>query len=678
MSIQDAAKRIEELRGLIDYHNHRYYVLDAPKIGDLEYDELFRELKALEEQHPELADPNSPTRRVGSKPAEGFEQYEHALRMYSLDNAMGLEDWDAFCERVVKGLDGTRPEYWVDPKMDGLAVECVYEDGKLSVAATRGDGQVGEVITHNMRTVMNLPLTLRGSAVPRLLEVRGEVVMRTDDFERLNVEQAAKGNKVFANPRNAAAGSVRQLDPKVAAARPLRFLAYGIGRVDWGGPLLEKRSQAEIMAALRELGFEQPPGAILCGGPEDVAEYYRDILVRREELPVEIDGVVAKVNSLEMQRALGFTSRAPRWAMALKFPAHQAKTELQDIRIQVGRTGVLTPVASLKPVPLAGVEVSRATLHNKAYIAEKDLRIGDTVLIQRAGDVIPQVVEVVSHTDVSEPYVFPETCPVCGFAAREDGEAVRCTNDHCPAKTVQQLIHFVSKAGMDMEGVGKKWVKRLAEDGHLNTPADLFTLKTKTLLEYGGMGSLSARKFVDAVEYARKNAPLWRAIAGLGIRHVGEQTARTLANAYDSLDTLAKAGPEELEALPDVGGIVARSIHDFFAAEPTKALLDKFREVGFEPKADPKPEADEQGDLPLEGKTFLFTGTLPDMSRTEAHERVEKLGGKAVKTISKKVDYLVAGANAGSKLVKAEKLGLEIMEFDAFLDLIGEGNTEGE
>ncbi|WP_369404486.1 NAD-dependent DNA ligase LigA [Salidesulfovibrio brasiliensis] len=364
--------------------------------------------------------------------------------------------------------------------------------------------------------------------------------------------------------------------------------------------------------------------------------------------------------------------------MALKFPAHQARTTLNRIRVQVGRTGVLTPVAELEPVHLAGVEVSRATLHNKAYIAEKDLREGDTVLIQRAGDVIPQVLESVEHAEGSREYEFPATCPVCGSETREDGEAVRCGNPHCPAKTVQQLIHFVSKAGMDMEGVGKKWVQRLAEDGHLNDPADLFTLPKTTLLKYGGMGDKSAQKFVDAVEHARKNAPLWRAVAGLGIRHVGEQTARLLADTYSSLHEIASATRDELEALPDVGGIMAESIRTFFQAEPTKRLLEKFREAGFEPRSEPKPAAEEAGALPLDGKTFIFTGSLSGMSRTEAQDMVEELGGKSVKSISKKVDYVVAGEKAGSKLDKAEKLGLTVIDFDEFLALIEESKKEGE
>lgn len=677
----DVAKRIEELRDQIDYHDYRYYVLDDPQIGDLEYDELFRELLALEKEHPELADANSPTMRVGAKPADGFEQYEHAVRMYSLDNAMELDEWNAFCDRVVKGRGNKEPEFWVDPKMDGLAVECVYENGRLTVAATRGDGHTGEVVTHNMRTVRNLPIQLRGDSVPSLLEVRGEVIMRLDDFNELNREKREQGEKEFANPRNAAAGSVRQLDPKVADARPLRFMAYGIGRAEWsGGPLMQPRTQADIMRTLKELRFEIPEQATLCSGRSEVADYFEKMQEERESLPLEIDGVVAKVNDLEMQRALGFTSRAPRWALALKFPAHRAKTRLHDIRTQVGRTGVLTPVAVLEPVHLAGVEVSRATLHNKAYIEEKQLHIGDTVLIQRAGDVIPQVVSVIEHAENSTPYEFPEHCPVCGHDTVEDGEAVRCGNAHCPAKTVQQLIHFVSKAGLDMEGVGKKWVQRLAEDGHLNDPADLFTLPKATLLQYGGMGPKSAQKFLDAVEHARVNAPLWRAIAGLGIRHVGEQTARTLAANYGSLEALTKASRDELESLPDIGGKVAQSIHDFFRAEPTLRLLQKLRDAGFDPQAEimQQQEADE-ADLPLKDKTFIFTGGLSGMSRTEAQEKVESLGGRTVKSISKKVDYVVAGDNAGSKLDKANKLGLDVIDFDTFLDMVGEeAKQEGE
>lgn len=674
MPLSDVVRRVETLRARIEYHNYRYYVLDAPEIPDSEYDQLFRELKDLEEAHPELDDPNSPTKRVGGEPAEGFEQYEHALRMYSLDNAMNDEEWNAFADRVTKSLDQDDAEYWADPKMDGLAVEVVYEGGNFSLAATRGDGMTGEIVSHNMRTVMNLPLVLRGNTIPSLLEVRGEVVMATSDFEALNDRQAARGEKVFANPRNAAAGTVRQLDPKVAADRPLRFMAYGIGRVEGVPALLAWTTQQEIMQGLAELGFAIPPEAKLCKNRQDVADYFADLMERRESMPFEIDGVVAKVNRLEMQRALGFTSRAPRWALALKFPAQQAVTRINSIRIQVGRTGVLTPVAELEPVRVGGVEVARATLHNKAYINENDLRVGDTVVIQRAGDVIPQVLSVVQdkRPDDAVPYPFPVECPVCKSPAHEDGEAVRCSNDKCPAKIAKWLMHFVSKAGLDMEGVGRRWVEKLADEGQLTSPADLFTLQKTTLLRYEGMADKSAEKFIAAIEKARIEAPLWRLIAALGIRHVGEQTARTLADTYEDLDALARATREELQDLHDVGETVAESIKTFFRGEAAGELLGRFKAVDFWPRGGAV-TADNAKSLPLSGKTFIFTGSLPGMSRNEAHALVEERGGTAVKSISKKVDHVVAGEKAGSKIAKAEKLGLNIMDFDAFMNMIHEG-----
>lgn len=666
----DVVQRAALLREKIEYHNHRYYVLDAPEISDAEYDLLYRELAALEADNPELDDPNSPTRRVGGKPAEGFTPYEHALRMYSLDNAMDLDEWFAFTDRVAKGLDRNDFEFWADPKMDGLAVEVIYEKGRFVRAATRGDGRIGEDVTHNMRTVMNLPLTLRGSMVPDLLEVRGEVVMSDKDFAALNDRQREAGEKVFANPRNAAAGSIRQLDPKVAASRPLRFMGYGIGRVEWLSPLFAWTSQKEIMDGLNELGFSIPPEAKLCKSKQEVADYFMELMEAREEMAFEIDGVVAKVNSLEMQRALGFTSRAPRWALALKFPAYQAKTVLNSFRIQVGRTGVLTPVAELEPVPLAGVVVSNATLHNKGYIEERDFRVGDTVLIQRAGDVIPQVlsVDTEKRSADAEKYAFPMQCPVCESEAVEDGEAVRCTNEACPAKTVQRIIHFVSKAGLDMEGVGKKWVQRLAEDEVLKSPADLFTLEKTALLRYEGMGDKSARNFIAAIAKAKEIAPLWRLIAGLGIRHVGEQTARTLAATFEDLEAIGRVTREELQDLDDVGPIVAESLFDFFQSESTREMIERFKAAEFWPKGGPV-EAGGADALPLSGKVFIFTGTLP-VKRNEAHALVEEQGGSAVKTISKKVDYVVAGEKAGSKVAKAEKLGLNIIDFDGFMAIL--------
>lgn len=675
MASSEIVTRAAWLRERIEHHNHRYYVLDDPEISDAEYDELFRELAALEAEHPELDDPNSPTRRVGGAPAAGFAPYEHAVRMYSLDNAMAVDDWFAFAERVSRALGRDKVAYWTDPKMDGLAVEVVYEGGRFVRAATRGDGHTGEDVTHSVRTIMNLPLTLRGPQVPDLLDVRGEVVMSNADFAALNERRREAGEPPFANPRNGAAGAVRQLDPRVAASRPLRFLAYGVGRVQWGSPLFGWTSQHEIMAGLAGLGFAIPPEARLCGSADEVAAYFTSLMEQRAGMAFEIDGVVAKVDSLEMQRALGFTSRAPRWALALKFPALQARTVLRSIRIQVGRTGVLTPVAELEPVPLAGVVVANATLHNKGYIAERDFRIGDTVLIQRAGDVIPQVlsVDLDRRPEGTEPYAFPAECPVCGGEAREDGEAVRCTNPTCPAKTVQRIIHFVSKYGLDMEGVGRTWVRRLAEDGVLESPADLFTLDKTVLLRYEGMGDRSAAKFMEAVERARTSAPLWRLIAALGIRHVGEQTARTLAAAHADLDALARADREELLALEDVGPVVADSIHLFFRSPEAADLLRRFREADFWPVGGPV-SSDAAGgadNAPLAGKVFIFTGSLPSMTRDEARRLVEEQGGTSVNAISKKVDYVVAGDKAGSKIAKAEKLGLTVIDFDGFMDLLG-------
>lgn len=655
----------------MEHHNRQYYVLDAPEIPDNEYDAMFRELAGLERAYPDFDDPNSPTRRVGGEPAQGFETYRHALRMYSLDNAMNLNEWREYVSRTAKAAGTKSIEYWVDPKMDGLAVEVVYRNGSLDVAATRGDGEVGELVTRNMRTVMNLPLVLHSeeTKVPDLLEVRGEVVMAKADFEDLNRRQEEAGEKVFANPRNAAAGSIRQLDPKVAAARPLRFLAYGVGRVepepgDWS-------SQREIMSSLQVYGLEVPPQARLCATAQDVDEYFVEILEQRDEQPFEIDGVVAKVNSLNLQRELGFTSRAPRWALAIKFPAIQARTRLLSINVQVGRTGVLTPVAELEPVRLAGVEVSRATLHNLDEIRSKDFREGDTVVVQRAGDVIPQLVKVVDRDRPgrSEPYVFPDKCPVCHTPVkRMAGEvAVRCVNISCPAVLEQGLVHFVSKAGLDMQGVGKEWIRRLAREGVLKSSADIFNLTKSDLLKFERMGDRSAENFIKAVKNAKEKATLSRLIAALGIRHVGERTARTLSENFQDMDELSAAEEERLLQLPDIGPEVTASIRAFFQNQGNMNLLEQFKDMRLWPKAD---ISDGGADMPLSGKTFIFTGSMPDMPRSKAESLVENLGGRAVKSISRKVDYVVAGPGAGGKLAKAEKLGLEVLDIDGFFRLL--------
>ncbi len=670
-----AAARVVELRRQLEHHNRRYYELDAPEITDAEYDALFRELQALEAAHPELDDPNSPTRRVGGAPAEGFAAYRHRLPLLSLDNAMSLEEWREFAARTARTL-GAAPAWWADPKMDGLAVEAVYENGSLVMAATRGDGETGEDVTRNLRTVKNLPLTLRtGGPAPRLLEVRGEVVMTKAAFEALNERQAAAGGKIFANPRNAAAGSVRQLDPKVAAARPLRFLAYGVGLVEWEAPLFAWRSQGEIMAGLAALGFSVPPEDRVCADAAGVEALFLKLQDERDALPFEIDGLVAKVDSLDLQRELGQTARAPRWALALKFPPRQAETRLLHIKVQVGRTGVLTPVAELEPVRLAGVEVSSATLHNQDQINALRLQPGDRVLIQRAGDVIPQVVRNLEERgEDAAAWRIPEQCPVCGSrTVRLPGEAaVRCPNLSCPARLAQGLVHFVSKAGLDMQGVGGSWIEKLAQDGHLRSPADLFALNKKVLLGYKGMGSRSADNFLAAVEEA-KQAPLHRFLSALGIEQVGEQTARTLAQAYADLDALAQASDEELQKLPDIGPKVAASIRAFFDNPANRNLLQRFRELGLWPRGE---RSEAAADLPLVGKTFIFTGGLPGMSRSEAEALVARLGGQAVPSISRKVDIVVAGEKAGGKLEKARALNLKVISPEAFADLIRK--AEGE
>lgn len=782
-SLTSLAQRAEELRRLIQHHDWCYYVQDAPEIEDAEYDALFRELRAIEAEHPELDDPISPTHRVGGAPAEGFDTVRHNLPMTSLDNAMILDaapgrvgspalglgpggldftPWrefsreklpNAFTEAVqavargalerVLGRELTDKEFvkynpelgravaahvlpvgganesafravlrsilgqlgggtrslfgdqafdlsalppsvfdcprqalgtfWVDPKLDGLAMENIYERGRFVRGVTRGDGEVGEDVTHNMLTVRNLPKRLLGDMAPEYLEVRGEIIMPRQAFAALNERLDAEGGKPFANPRNAAAGSVRQLDPKVAAERPLRFLAYGVGQVRWPQGVSDPwRGQAALMRGLQDLGFAIPPEARLAGSPEAVEEAFAELAAGRGHLTFEIDGVVAKLDDRDLQTFLGATARAPRWALALKFPAHPAETRLLAINIQVGRTGVLTPVAELAPVHVGGVEVSRATLHNEDEIASKDFRVGDTVLVQRAGEVIPQVVKVLTERrDGSQrPFVFPRCCPVCGSkAVRLAGEvAWRCPNVSCPAVLEGQLAYFASKDAMDIKGVGGQWLQRLARDGRLKSPADLFTLTTLELMQYARMGETSAQNFVDAIRRARESATLPRLIAALGIRHVGARTARTLAAACSDLDSLAAAEEAELTRLPDVGPAVAQAVRAYFDNPANRALTARFRELGLWPTTAPKtatPKTD-----PLAGQRFLFTGTLP-IPRSQAQRLVEAQGGEIASSISKKLNYLVAGEKPGSKLDKARTLGIPVLDYDAFLALLG-------
>lgn len=680
----------------LERHNYLYHTLDAPEISDEAYDALFRELVELEERRPDLRAPDSPTLRVGGRLLDGLDKKAHRRRMYGLDNVFSAAEWRDFVERMQRAWDasvnGPLPTaFWCDPKLDGLALEIIYENGVLQEALTRGDGETGEVVTAAVRTIRTVPLRLRGEGpFPARLEVRGEVVMFRKDFAALNARQEALGRKSFANARNAAAGTLRQLDLSVTESRPLRFLAYSLGETQWG-EARPCRRHSELMARLTAYGFLTPPDGRLCPAPEDVERYVDWVREHRQDFPVDIDGAVAKQDDLEAQEALGFTARAPRFAVAFKFPAMQAQTLLQAIEVQVGRTGVLTPVAVLAPVPVGGVMVSRATLHNEDEIRARDVRVGDTVIVQRAGDVIPEVVGPVPAkrpADARE-YVFPTTCPACGQPVyREAGEAAwRCENLACPAVRLRSITHFVSKAGLDIQGVGQKWIAQLVESGRVQSPADLFTLTARELLDFERMGETLARKFVDALDTARRTAPLHRLISALGIRHVGEQTARTLAARFPDLDALRHADTETLLALPDVGPEVAASIRNFFAGPANSALVERFRELELWPtRGGQDAGADAEAAQatarpatvgPLAGKTILFTGTI-SVPRGRAQQWAEAAGAVPLSGVSRKLDYLVAGEKAGSKLEKARALGVVVLDEAAFRKLLEESGVRPE
>ncbi|HDQ41399.1 MAG TPA: NAD-dependent DNA ligase LigA [Desulfonatronum sp.] len=675
-------ERIKELYALIRHHDYQYYVLDDPEISDAEYDALYRELQDLEQRHPELADPQSPTKRVGGVPLPAFLPFVHNLPMQSLDNGFTREEWHGFVVRTKRLLAGEPFAFWVDPKLDGLAVEVVYEQGRLVRAGTRGDGSVGEDVSVNMRTVRNLPLVLRTSSphMPEYLEVRGEVIIAHADFAALNAAQEQSGAKIFANPRNAAAGSVRQLDPRITAKRPLRFYAYGIGQVRWPENRRAWLTQEGIMRGLAELGFAVPELSRLCWTPEDVENHYRQVAEARAALGYDIDGVVAKINDLAQQISLGSTAKAPRWALAWKFAATQGVTRLNDIQIQVGRTGVLTPVAVLEPVSLAGVTVSRATLHNEDEIRAKDLRIHDHVVVQRAGDVIPEVVRplVERRTGAEQIFAFPDYCPSCGGPTmRLPGEAAwRCQNLSCPAQLKEGLMYFTSKAGLDVEGLGRKWVETLVDKGLVLSPADIFALRRQDLLGLERMGPKLAENIVAAIARVKDNTDLTRFIRALGIRHVGAQTARVLAEHFPDLDALAQAESEELQRLPDIGPEVAASIRGFFTTPDNQNLLKRFKAIGLWP-AQSSPMANPDGKAsPLAGKRVLFTGILPSLSRAGAGQLVEAAGGIVAGSVSKKVDYVVAGEDPGSKLAKAQELGLAVLSPEEFIGMIKQCREE--
>lgn len=668
---RNPAERVRQLRTEIEHHNYRYFVLDDPEVSDAEFDRLVRELRELEAEHPELVTDDSPTQRVGGAAVSEFGEVRHRIPMLSLENAFEPDDVVAFDRRVRERLGSDEDvSYACEPKMDGLAVSIVYEDGLLVQAATRGDGTTGEDVTHNVRTIKSIPLRLHGKGWPRLLEARGEVFMPIAGFDAMNRRALEKGEKVFVNPRNAAAGSLRQLDPRVTASRPLDMFFYGVGLVEKGS-LPERHS--EILAQLRDWGLRPSPEVAVRHGVQGLLDYYAHIQRRRARLAYQIDGVVYKVDSLEQQRRLGFVSRAPRWAIAHKFPAEEEMTVVRGVEWQVGRTGALTPVARLEPVFVGGVTVSNATLHNIDELHRKDVRVGDTVIIRRAGDVIPEVLKVIlerrpAHTSEVQ---LPRKCPVCGSAVvKEEDEAIaRCSGGlYCAAQRKESLRHFASRRAMDIEGLGSRLIEQLVDGDHVRSAADLYKLTQEELAGLERMAEKSAANLVEALE-ASKETTLPRFLFALGIRDVGEATAMALATHFGALEKLMEATIDEVQEVPDVGPIVAEHVHNFFREKHNRDVIAALRRSGVHWQ---DIERKSQADLPLAGKTIVLTGTLESMERHQAQERIRALGGKASGSVSAKTDYVVAGASAGSKLQKAEKLGVTVLDEEQFLRLIGE------
>ena len=665
-------KKVESLRSQIRHHNYRYHVLDEPEVPDAEYDRLVRELQDLENKHPELVTADSPTQRVGAEPIKAFGTVQHILPMLSLDNAFSEDELNDFHRRVTERLEleiDANLNYAAEPKLDGAAVSLLYEKGQLMRGATRGDGTTGEDITHNVRTIDAVPLKLLNKGFPTTLEVRGEVFMPRDGFRAYNEQALKKGEKTFVNPRNAAAGSLRQLDPRLTAERPLDIYIYSVG-VTEGGAL--PGCHSEILDRLQEWGFKVCPERKLVSGIRGCLEYYADIGRRRDALSYDIDGVVYKVDRLDYQQQLGFVSRAPRWAIAHKFPAEEELTIVRAIEFQVGRTGAITPVARLEPVFVGGVTVSNATLHNMDELHRKDVRVGDTVIIRRAGDVIPEVVRTVPDRRPKRTRIVraPAKCPVCRSAVvREEGEAVaRCTGGFiCAAQRAEALKHFVSRRALDVDGLGSKLIEQLVAIDRIQTAADLYHLERDELAGMDRMGEKSAENLLAAIERS-KDTTLARFLYGLGIREVGEATARSLAAHYGKLTSIMKADEESLQTVQDVGPIVASRIHSFFAEKHNQKVVKGLIDSGLtwkETKASPK-----AADGPLAGKIFVLTGTMSNMTRDEAKDKIQAAGGKVTGSVSKKTNFVVYGDNAGSKLTKAQKLGIETIDEDALQKIL--------